>query len=171
MSQAKRKERFYFQSGTMNRPDSGHARGFEEKWQAEQYLDEEREHSVAAARRSGNTQVLRVIDNQAPYQPRTVYAEFIHGDKPEELRLPHGDFVAVVKVMSIDGVPGIVSGIFDDLYHHTNEALSSTDIDNVGEAYKVLVEAYYESLRAPARARFAGHVERPTLASLKKERA
>lgn len=171
MSQAKRKERFYFQSGTMDRPDSGHARGFEEVWQAEQYLDEEREHSVAAGCRSGNTQVLRIIDNQAPYQPRTIYAEYVHGDKPEELKLSYGDYVAVVKVMAIDSVPGIMSGVFDDLYHQTDEALSSTDIDNLGEACKVLVEAYYESLRAPIRARYEGHTERPTLASLKKERA
>jgi len=164
-----RTEKYYYQAGTMDKPDSGEARGFSEQWQAEQYLDENREHAVAAARHSDKTQVARVYERATG---RLCAIEYVHGTKPDKLRLALGDYDAVCDVGAVDGLPYILSGVFDDRYHEQGEYLTDADVDALNALHELAVAAYYTSLRFPSRATFE-RTDRPRLHSplSRKERA
>jgi hypothetical protein len=69
--------RYYYQAGSLDNPYLGEARGFEEEWQALQYLDENREHAQSWANEAGETILLQVLDMEGFAKDRVVAMEHI----------------------------------------------------------------------------------------------
>lgn len=70
-----RSYRYYFQHGTVESPTEGESRGFDEEWQALQYMDENREHAQAAANESGEMGCIQVVDMDSFGKDRIVAIE------------------------------------------------------------------------------------------------
>jgi|SRR6185437_8078110 len=134
-------ENFYFVSGTINKPDCGEKRGFADQWQAEMYLDENREHAEAAVQHDGLSRVMQVIERTTG---NVMYVEFILGEKPTALPLWIGDVDVLVDVGAIDGEPAAMSGVVDDC---DREELDIDQLVKLDQLFPEYITAYYMALQ------------------------
>lgn len=87
---------FYYQVGSLSEPDAGFSRGFDEDWEAMQYMDEDREHCQQAANESGEPVLSRVIEEDSG---RVVQEELIYPERASYVRdnrLKLGDLLTSV---------------------------------------------------------------------------